>query len=917
MVLGNEIIESFVYCKYKSYQKLHGKEGVKTDYELVQNKLYELYKQRYIENLKLSCNNTQIERTFPMDIKLQGNTTIIINPEVNSDGFSITLDAIEIAKTKKSRKRVKNIPIMITSKERISKEDKILLTIKAMLLNRILNQLTETGKIIYGKELKSTFIKTKDYKRHAQKALDGLLQLSNGNNKPVIIRNDNCQICEFEESCKKHLVEKDDLSLLSSFSLKEIIKRNKKGIFTINQLSYNFRPKRFKKIKEKGCPFSCELKALAIREKKTYVLDTPIESKAGKDNIYIDFEGLPDEDFVYLIGIVIKSNGSEEIYSFWADSKEQEKEIFQKLIGIISRYQDYAIYHYGSYEAKELRRASKAYPELESLITTNILQKSVNLLSLFYSKIYTPTYTNGLKDIARFLGFKWSAVNSTGIQSIAWRKNWELFNEDKHKDMLLRYNIEDCQALIIIAAYIEKLRHEINSGLDNKVGYVSDIKNQSTYKFGKTEFLLPDLEVINTCSYFNYQREKVFLKTNFKINKIVKKKRKIRQAKRSIKINSFIRIPFPEQCPNCGNSAYYKHNRQKRVIIDLKFTIDGTKKWVTQYDTSRFRCLGCNKVFTPDKFKSLNYKYGRSIFMWAINQHISYGISFRNIEKMLLESFNIKFGARHLQDRQTTFAHEYKDTYKEILDNISKGHLLHADETQVNIRKVDSSGYVWVFTNMESVCYLFKPNRAIGFVKELFKNFRGVLVSDFYAGYDSIACSQQKCLIHFIRDLNEDLLKNPFDIEFKHIVTCFGKLLRPIVDAAERHGLKRRNFSRHKKSVEKFFDQILNVNFSSETALQYQKRIKKNKDKLFTFMNYDGIPWNNNNAEHAIKQFAMHRRNMDGLFSAKSIEDFLILLSICQTCKYMGLSFLHFLLSGKKSIFKYFDKQYRLKGTAP
>lgn len=155
MGLGNEIIESFVYCRYKSYQKLHGKEGVKTDYELVQNKLYELYKQRYIENLKLSCNNTQIiERTFPMDIKLQGNTTIIINPEVNSDEFSITLDAIEIAKTKKGRKRVKNIPIIITSKERISKEDKILLTIKAMLLNRILNQLTETGEIIYGKELK-------------------------------------------------------------------------------------------------------------------------------------------------------------------------------------------------------------------------------------------------------------------------------------------------------------------------------------------------------------------------------------------------------------------------------------------------------------------------------------------------------------------------------------------------------------------------------------------------------------------------------------------------------------------------------------------------------------------------------------------------------------------------------------------
>jgi hypothetical protein len=38
--------------------------------------------------------------------------------------------------------------------------------------------------------------------------------------------------------------------------------------------------------------------------------------------------------------------------------------------------------------------------------------------------------------------------------------------------------------------------------------------------------------------------------------------------------------------------------------------------------------------------------------------------------------------------------------------------------------------------------------------------FRGVLVSDFYAGYDSLPCKQQRCLIHLIRDLNGDFLKN-------------------------------------------------------------------------------------------------------------------------------------------------------------
>ena len=37
----------------------------------------------------------------------------------------------------------------------------------------------------------------------------------------------------------------------------------------------------------------------------------------------------------------------------------------------------------------------------------------------------------------------------------------------------------------------------------------------------------------------------------------------------------------------------------------------------------------------------------------------------------------------------------------------------------------------------------------------MLSHFGGVLVSDFYAGYDSINCAQQKCLVHLLRDINE------------------------------------------------------------------------------------------------------------------------------------------------------------------
>lgn len=88
----------------------------------------------------------------------------------------------------------------------------------------------------------------------------------------------------------------------------------------------------------------------------------------------------------------------------------------------------------------------------------------------------------------------------------------------------------------------------------------------------------------------------------------------------------------------------------------------------------------------------------------------------------------------------------------------------------------------------------------------------------------------------------------------------------------------------------------------SEAALKCKERFEKNRDKLFTFLNYDGVPWNNNNVEHAIKSFARLRRAIEGLSTPKIIEEYLILLSVCQTCKYMGVDFLDFLRSGEKDV---------------
>ena len=85
-------------------------------------------------------------------------------------------------------------------------------------------------------------------------------------------------------------------------------------------------------------------------------------------------------------------------------------------------------------------------------------------------------------------------------------------------------------------------------------------------------------------------------------------------------------------------------------------------------------------------------------------------------------------------------------------------------------------------------------------------------------------------------------------------------------------------------------------------ATTYQERMGKYGSRFFPFLDYDGVPSNNNNAEHAIKAFAVLRNVIKGVTSEVGLRDYLVLLSICESCKYKEVDFLDFLRSGEKDI---------------
>lgn len=294
---------------------------------------------------------------------------------------------------------------------------------------------------------------------------------------------------------------------------------------------------------------------------------------------------------------------------------------------------------------------------------------------------------------------------------------------------------------------------------------------------------------------------------------------------------------------------------------------------------------------------------------WTMYQHIVKEQSFRHITADFVEIFRLNVAKSSTLIFKSYIMEYYQETFEYISRKILNSPVLYVDETPINMRY--ESGYAWVLTNMVETISFYRPTREGDFIKEYLGNYKGILVTDFYSAYDSLDCLQQKCLLHLIRDFNDDLLKNPFDDEFKNIAKDFTILLQQIVGAIDKYGLKKRHLKKYNKQAWHFLKDLSSKEYTSEIAQQYQRRFLKEQEKLFLFLNHDNVAWNNNAAEHAIKLLATHQNKNLIYFRESRIEEYLKIMSIYQTCKYKGISFLKFMLSKEKDVDSYCEKFIR------
>jgi hypothetical protein len=423
-------------------------------------------------------------------------------------------------------------------------------------------------------------------------------------------------------------------------------------------------------------------------------------------------------------------------------------------------------------------------------VGAGVLGSGVNLLTHIFAQIYFPGFSNGLKDTAGALGFKWAEAGFSGLNAIAWRCQWEEMRDTMLKERLTTYNAQDCEALSLVANTMSQLAVRLEEG--DEPGKLAVVKADADEfpkrsKWRTFESTVSGFEYINAAARWSYQRDRVYARSG-KIK--LKSKKRLPRKKFFSRVEQVIVWRSSRSCPKCNRIFCLKDAVRSRTLQEILFGRHSLKRRLVRYVFQTYLCRGCGSVFgIPERFR-VSRKYGWNLIAYFFYQVVDLNVPQNTVVRSFNRVFGFELNRSTLNNLKIRAALYYEPTKQQILDRLIRGGLVHADETRANIK--GKSAFVWVLTSFREVVYILSDSREGEIIQKLLVDFKGVLVTDFYTAYDSIKCPQQKCLIHLMRDLNDDVLSNPFDEQLKKLVTGFGDLLKPAVETVDRYGLKKR-----------------------------------------------------------------------------------------------------------------------------
>ena len=256
-------------------------------------------------------------------------------------------------------------------------------------------------------------------------------------------------------------------------------------------------------------------------------------------------------------------------------------------------------------------------------------KRLVNITAPISGKVYFPVPSNGLKEIGKFLGARWTAANASGLQSLVWRHYWDETREVHYQDLLVTYNQEDCLALKLLVDELSRIKESAQT-----LSYVDFIDQPKRLATPTGEEVHTQFESLLEFAHTNYDKNKIHFRPDKAEQTDAQEKKRNRGSKRGYqgqrrerpKATKVIHVPAGEVCPFHADEPLRVTERlSKRLIIDLVIAKNGMRKTITEYVGIQGYCAKCHRSYPPPQIRKYgaNQLYGYGLQAWVVYQRVA------------------------------------------------------------------------------------------------------------------------------------------------------------------------------------------------------------------------------------------------------------------------------------------------------
>jgi len=339
---------------------------------------------------------------------------------------------------------------------------------------------------------------------------------------------------------------------------------------------------------------------------------------------------------------------------------------------------------------------------------------------------------------------------------------------------------------------------------------------------------------------------------------------------------------LPSECRRCGKTLTGSDAEPLRHQV---WELPEIKPLVTEYQQHRLICsCGCSTCGELPEGVPTGQAGPRLIAFVALLM-ACFRQSKRRAAQFLSMILNQPASASWMVNLQNRAAAAVDPAYQELAEQLPSQDVLHGDESPT--KQGQAKAWVWTFVASSFTFFACRLSRGAAVVRELLgEAWGGVMHCDRARMYWCCCGRWQWCWAHLKRDF-QALIDSPCTVKKRlgHDLMRQTKKMFALWQRVRDGTLSRRAFRRRMKPIRQQTDSYLLRGYFNARTHGFCKELYEYRERLWTFLEVEGVEPTNNAAEQALRHAVIWRKLSFGTQSAKGSGFVERMLTVIETCR--------------------------------